>query len=347
MVTAFPALDVSVVVCAYTVTRWPDLQRAVASVLRQQPGARSVIVVVDHNPELLELASARWPQPGSESATRPAPTVRVLANRQARGLSGARNTGVGASSSEVVAFLDDDAAAKDGWLASLLAPYSHPHVAGCGGAAVAVLSRRPPWWPLEFDWVVGCSYLGLPTTTAQVRNFIGANMSVRRQMVLELGGFAVGIGRVGTRPVGCEETDLFIRLTQRWPEAILVYEPTAVVGHTVPAARLTWRYFRARCFAEGLSKASVAARVGSDRALASERSYALKTLPLGVARGVLGACRREQGAGLQALAITAGLTITGAGYLWGNLISKANRFGRAVLTASESAARPPATAVRD
>ena len=325
MVEACATRDVSVIVCAYTVARWPDLQRAVASVLRQEPAARDVIVVVDHNAELLELVTARWAQPGQEMVTGPAPTVRVLANREAPGLSGARNTGVEASSSEIVAFLDDDAAAEDGWLAALLAPYSQPHVAGCGGAAVAVLDRRPPWWPLEFDWVVGCSYLGLPTSTAPVRNLIGANMSVRRQMVLDLGGFAVGIGRVGTRPVGCEETDLFIRLAQRWPRAILVYEPTAVVRHTVPAARLSWRYFRARCFAEGLSKASVAARVGSDRALASERSYAVKTLPLGVARGVLGACRREQGAGLQALAITAGLTITGAGYVWGNLGIHANR----------------------
>jgi len=305
------SLAASVVICAYTLDRWPDLQSAVGSVLAQVPPADEVVVVVDHNAELLDRATARWCQPGP---------VRVLANRGARGLSGARNTGVEASSAPVVAFLDDDAEANEGWLGLLLTAYSDPQVAACGGAAVATLvGVRPPWWPVEFDWVVGCSYLGLPTVTADVRNLIGANMSIRRAMVVALDGFPEGIGRVGSNPVGCEETDLFIRLIQRWPQARIVYEPAAGVRHTVPPARLSWRYFRARCFAEGRSKASVAARVGTERALASERSYTLKVLPLGMARGALGALRRERGAGLRALAIAAGLGMTTAGYVWGQL----------------------------
>ena len=40
---------------------------------------------------------------------------------------------------------------------------------------------RPRWFPPEFDWVVGCSYTGLPETVAPVRNLIGAAMSFRRQ----------------------------------------------------------------------------------------------------------------------------------------------------------------------
>jgi len=321
--------DASVVICAYTVDRWTDLKRAVASVLAQEPPAREVVVVVDHNDDLLERACARWPQPGpsdqevarvNEGVDGFVSVVAVVPNRGRRGLSGARNTGVDASRSEVVAFLDDDAEAEKGWLASLLTPYSDPHVAACGGAAVAgLVGPRPLWWPVEFDWVVGCSYLGLPTTTATVRNLIGANMSIRRAMIVELGGFSEGIGRVGSRPLGCEETDLLIRLVQRWPDAGILYEPAACVRHTVPPNRLSWRYFRSRCFAEGLSKASVAARVGSERALASERSYALKVLPAGIARGLLGACGRERGAGLRALAIAAGLAMTTAGYLWGQV----------------------------
>src|SRR5205085_8257252 len=131
----------------------------------------------------------------------------------------------------------------------------------------------------EFDCVVGCSSVGLPAPPAAVRNLIGANMSARRDAVLAVGGFGEGIGRVGTRPTGCEETDLYIRLGQRWPGARVVYGPDARVHHAVPAGRLSWRYFRARCFAEGLSKAQVAGRVGRERALASERAYVLKVLP--------------------------------------------------------------------
>ena len=312
--------DVSVVICAYTLDRWADLQRAVASVLDQQPPVREVLVVVDHNAELLERASRLWPGEPPATDERLRPPVVVLPSDGARGLSGARNTGVQASCSEIVAFLDDDAEADAGWIEGLLAPYADPQVAASGGTVVAApVGPRPKWWPVEFDWVVGCSYLGLPTSPAPIRNPIGASMSVRRSVVVELGGFPEGIGRVGCRPVGCEETDLFIRLSQRWPDARILYEPAARVRHTVPAARFSWRYFRSRCFAEGLSKASVAGRVGSDRALASERSYVLKVLPAGLARAAAGACRREEGAAGRALAIGAGLTLTTAGYVWGQV----------------------------
>lgn len=311
-------VDISVIICAYTLERWSDLERAVGSVLAQQAPVREVVVVVDHHDQLLERARTRWAGPTPRAAD--GTGVRVVASTGAQGLSGARNTGVDEARSEIVAFLDDDAEADDGWIGRLLAHYSDPEVAACGGAAVAaVVGARPKWWPVEFDWVVGCSYLGMPTTPAAVRNLIGANMSVRRAMVVELGGFAEGIGRVGTRPGGCEETDLFIRILQRWPEARIVYDPAAEVRHTVPGARLSWRYFRSRCFAEGRSKASVAARVGRERALASERSYALKVLPVGMARGLVGACRGEPGAGLRAMAIGAGLGMTTAGYVWGQL----------------------------
>jgi len=295
---------VSVVVCAYDLGRWEQILAAVGSVLAQTSPVGEVLVVVDHNPELLARAGAVWP--GS--------FVRVVPSRGRRGLSGARNTGVALSRSEIVAFLDDDAEAEPTWLQHLVEPYSDPRVMGCGGMVVPALGGpRPGWWPLEFDWVVGCSYLGMPEVRADVRNVIGANMSARRDAVVDVGGFPDGIGRVGSRPVGCEETDLFIRLARSVPGARIVYEPAARVHHRVPPARLTWRYFRARCVAEGVSKALVARRVGAADALASERAHALKVLPAGMARAM------RRGAPRRAAAIASGLALTGAGYVGGHL----------------------------
>ncbi|MGH9263863.1 MAG: glycosyltransferase family 2 protein [Acidimicrobiales bacterium] len=299
---------VSVVVCAYDLVRWAQLLDAVESVLDQTSPVQEVLVVVDHNPDLLDRARDVW-------AGRP---VRVVASRGAKGLSGARNTGVELAGSEIVAFLDDDAVAEPAWIERLVEPYSDPAVLATGGGVVPALDGpRPRWWPLEFDWVIGCSYVGLPTARADVRNVIGANMSARREAVLAAGGFPEGIGRVGTRPVGCEETDLSIRLAQATPGARIVYEPSARVHHRVPAARLSWRYFRARCLAEGLSKALVAARVGTGDALRSERAHALKVLPAGMARAV------GHGAPTRALAIASGLALTTAGYVGGRLTTGA------------------------
>src|SRR5207247_3975777 len=174
---------------------------------------------VDHNHALFERAR------------RQLDGVIVVPNREPRGLSGARNTGVAESRGDVIAFLDDDAVAEPDWLAHLLAAYTDRHVLGVGGAiAPHWLEGRPAGFPAEFEWVVGCTYEGMPTARAQVRNVIGANMSLRRSVVGRVGGFRNGMGRVGLLPVGCEETELCIRARQAIPDGVFVYEPRARVS---------------------------------------------------------------------------------------------------------------------
>src|ERR1700755_1195716 len=50
--SASPSLRASVVVCAYTEDRWPQIQLALASIARQTVPPWQVIVVADHNPSL-------------------------------------------------------------------------------------------------------------------------------------------------------------------------------------------------------------------------------------------------------------------------------------------------------
>jgi hypothetical protein len=50
------AQAVSVVICAYTAARWAQTCAAVASVLAQRPAPAQVLVVIDHNPGLLDKA---------------------------------------------------------------------------------------------------------------------------------------------------------------------------------------------------------------------------------------------------------------------------------------------------
>lgn len=303
--TACSAPTLSVVVCAYTLDRWQDLRAAIESVLAQDPPADEVVLVVDHNQALHERASNELHG------------VRVVPNQRRRGLSGGRNTGVAVSHGDVVAFLDDDATAEPGWTRRLLAPYGDPRVVGVGGLVRPWWStRRPVWFPPEFDWVVGCSYRGLPERAAPVRNFIGANMSFRRTELLAVGGFLDALGRVGTRPVAsCDETDLCLRIAARDPGAVLLYEPAAEIRHRVPESRTHWSYFRSRCYVEGLSKALVARRSGSGPALASERVYLRSTITRALARSLLRAGR--PGALRTAGALAAGVCATFTGYLVG------------------------------
>ncbi|GGU96611.1 glycosyl transferase family 2 [Kitasatospora herbaricolor] len=320
--TASAEPTLSVVVCAYTQDRWDDLCAAVASVRAQHPPPAELLLVIDHCPELELRAAAELP-------------ARVLANTGPKGLSGARNTGMAAATGEVVAFLDDDAVAAPGWTARLLAGYRDPAVLGVGGLVEPWWETgRPGWFPPEFDWVVGCSYRGLPRHACAVRNFIGANMSFRRAEALAAGGFRTELGRVGTRPLGCEETELCLRITARSPAALLRHEPGAVVRHHVPPARTSWAYFRARCYAEGRSKAVVARLAGARPALSSERGYLLHTLPAAIARGL------GRGELRSVAASVAGAVTTAFGYALGRLARPVPPPGRSVRPGGPAAERP-------
>src|SRR5215475_8118098 len=190
------------------------------------------------------------------------------------------NTGLRAASEPVTVFLDDDATARPGWLASLIEPYRSDQVVATGGMVHPQWpAARPAWLPPTFDWVVGCSYRGLPDVPAPVRNPIGANMSFRTALALDAYGFDSTIGRVGVRPRGCEETEMAIRITAARPGSVVFYVPAAAVDHCVPAERLTVRYFLRRCWHEGRSKAYVVRLAGAAAGLSAERRQAASVIP--------------------------------------------------------------------
>ena len=311
---------VSVIICAYTEDRWSDLNAAIKSVKGQSVVPAEVILVVDHCEAL------------SKRARRHLRNVKVIKSVGERGLSAARNTGIEASQSDVVAFLDDDAIADKDWLEKLLRAYRDPAVGGVGGSVhPAWVDSRPGWFPPEFDWVIGCSHSGMPSSTEPVRNFVGANMSFRRDLLRSLGGFSSELGRTGANMAGCEETELCIRAASS-PGADLVYEPTARVLHRVPPTRGTWKYFVRRCFAEGSSKARVSDMTGTDTALSAERRYLSSTIPNGIARSLIAVAKGDAVGCLRGLAILVGTLTTFVGYARAR-VTRAEAVGVSLLVA--------------
>ncbi len=298
---------VSVIICVYTEERWAIMREAIASVRNQTRPADEIVVVVDHNDALADRLER------SEYG------IRIERSRGTKGLSGARNHGVQGTSGTIVAFLDDDAVADPDWLEQLLPAYADRDVAGVGGLIrPRWTGQRPRFFPHEFDWVVGCSYRGMPETRQTVRNLIGANMSFRRTVFERAGFFSSDLGRVGSIPLGCEETELCIRYAQLEQRSTFVYEPRAGVDHLVPSARQLPGYFYRRCYGEGLSKAAVVAQSAAREGLSSEAAHVARALPRGVAKGMRTAFadRKIDGAA-QAGTILAGLAVTTAGYVVG------------------------------
>ena len=139
---------ISVIICAYSLERWEKLVSAVHSIERQTLPAHEIVVVIDHNHTLYERACSFFT------------TARVIENKDQRGLSGARNSGIASVTGNLIAFLDDDACAEPDWLRGIADAMADPKVMGVGGTVEPDWEEdEPAWFPAEFRWVVGLSLI--------------------------------------------------------------------------------------------------------------------------------------------------------------------------------------------
>jgi cellulose synthase/poly-beta-1,6-N-acetylglucosamine synthase-like glycosyltransferase len=303
---------VSVVICAYTEDRWGLLQRAVASVEAQSVPPIEIIVCIDHNDKLLRMSEECFVEDRAKEAI----PLTVVANQFDGRLGSARNTAVAMASGEVIAFLDDDAAASADWLDQLIAPYDDERVAAVGGAPLPVFEQGTPrWFPREFYWVFGCAYRGLPVSRAPLSHLIGANMSARRSALREIGGF---------HSDNHDDMDMCHRLA--FSQYKVIYEPFATVQHWVPASRTTWHYFWRRCYFVNKGKVEAFAQMGEAASLGAEMAFVTRVLPTGVLDELGRAMKGDLYGVVRIGAMIAGTGLAGLGNLSGKLgLVKARR----------------------
>ena len=314
-----PLPTVSVVIVAYTARRWACLQQAVAAVRAQSTQPAEAILVIDHNPEMLARAQAEMPE------------VRVIPNTRAAGSSGARNTGAAASQGEILVFLDDDIVAGAAWLETVLGHFSTPEVAGVGGQARPLWQQScPAWFPPEFYWVVGASYVGMPNHVGPVRNIWSSNMAVRRAVFESAGGFRDDLAKIAnkSRP---DDTDLCLRAAAH-TSGLWIYEPAAIASHWVPRERAKFSYFLYRCFHEGVGKGALAALDGLRASTSVESRHIRQALPAALRRDCKGVLTGHISGASRIAAAALGLGVASAGFLVGAakyhlLLGRARRVG--------------------
>jgi GT2 family glycosyltransferase len=313
---------VSVVIPAYSLDRWPLTRKAVESIRTQSRPVTEVVVCIDHNEELLELASREWKRTSGTP-------VRVLPNRHHAHLEGravhakahgenrrfgagsARNTAAETVTADIVAFMDDDAWAENDWIERLVATYEQTDAVAVGGPPLPDYEgQRPAWYPDDFDWVFGCAYAGLPNTTAPVRRLIGANMSVRNAALQAIGGFHV---------YEFDDLDLCMRIAGRYGEDRIYYEPRAKVHHYVPRQRVTWRYFWRRCYFVNREKVRAFRGMGNAANLAAEREFISRSARRRIRDAARGLRRRDTAALKSLGAMLLGVALAAAGHLRGRL----------------------------
>ena len=327
-------LTASVIIPAYTLDRWNLLNAAVASVEDQLHPPMELILCIDRNPQLFERCETRW---GTEQVEGRFP-IYVVANRfdqeeqesgahvrahgskRRFGAGWARNSGAEIAVGDVLVFMDDDAEAEPDWLGRLLEPYGDPTAVAVGGAPLPNYeTSRPAWFPMNFDWVFGCAYAGLPEELAPLGHLIGANMSVRRDVFEEIGGF---------HSIDFDDLDLCMRVAAQRPGQYLLYEPKAVVHHFVPAQRVSWHYFWRRCFFVNREKVKAFAEMGEAANIRAEREFVRKavTEQVNVDLKIL---LHGRWIGLPRLgAMFVGLALSAAGYLVGRTDRVVSRLAR-------------------
>ncbi len=301
-----PGPAISVIICAYTECRWKLMLDSVGSVQAQTLQPCEIIICIDHNESLFHRCVAYW----ADFVTS-APPIRVIQNRYSGHLGSARNTAAETAAGEILAFLDDDAAADKDWLEILITSYQHEYVSAVGGRPLPVFETgRPRWFPAQFDWVFGCAYDGLPTSRGPLAHLIGANMSVRRAVLEQVGGF---------HSDNHDDMDMCHHVAHMNGREAVIYEPAATVRHFVPASRLTWTYFWRRCFIVNKGKVEAFARMGDAATLGAEARFVWYSLSKCIPREIWRAARGDAHGLARSAAIIAGVALGAAGYIAGRI----------------------------
>jgi glycosyltransferase involved in cell wall biosynthesis len=237
---------VSVVLCTYAPDAYDHFSEAADSVLAQTHDDVELVVVVDGTEAVFERARADY---GDRE------DVIVHCNDENRGLLESRNRGAELADGDVVAFIDDDAVAEPDWIRKLRDAYENHGAIAAGGRMTAEwVAGKPTFLPEEFYWLVGVTHRGFADGEGEVRNTFGSNISFRREVFLDLGGFDPEIGgRQGDANLQGGETELCARMRAEYGNGVY-YVPDAEVAHKVFAYRTRPGWLFDRAFWQGYSK---------------------------------------------------------------------------------------------
>ena len=229
---------ISIIICTYM--RGEKLIDAIWSVIRQSISKKEYeILIVDNAPFTSGIRDAveDFQRKYSEFEG----FIRSMSVPQ-KGLSYARNGGMWNAKGEYLLFLDDDVLADYYLLEEIYSGFKyHPNVGIVGGQVI--LERpfptpdvlRKGWENIWSEFKISGS--NFRETTQQFEFPYGADYSVRRSAIWQIGGFRMCYGRVGNDYAGGEETALAFKMLQTGYGIGL--QPHAKVLHRVDHSRFT------------------------------------------------------------------------------------------------------------
>lgn len=178
------------------------------------------------------------------------------------GLHAGRHRGLSEARSDVLVYADDDIRATPTWLEAITENFADPTVSMLGGNNYPDFQGTIPGWltklwnqPFMGGQKLGqLSILSLPQGRRHIDpNLVwGCNFSVRKQVVLDAGGFhpdSMPTELLHLRGDGETHISRFV-LENRLG---CIFDSRASVHHVVTKERMTFDYFRQRAFNQGVS----------------------------------------------------------------------------------------------
>jgi glycosyltransferase involved in cell wall biosynthesis len=217
---------ITIAICTYN--RSDALEGSVSSSFDQETTFPFDVLVVDNNStddtqQVLQELKSRYP------------ALRCV-REEKQGLSHARNRALEESSAEIVAYIDDDCFLLPGWLQAIWEGFDAPDVGIVGGITHVGYpdDERPDWMTTSIEGLLGYHYEG-PDKKECLAAY-GGNMAMRRQLVLDLGGFETNLGYAGKSKVPGEDIDISRRIAEAGYK--VMYLPDAELIHRVDPPRL-------------------------------------------------------------------------------------------------------------
>ncbi len=176
----------------------------------------------------------------------------VFESRQ--GLSHARNRAIAEARGELICFIDDDVIVDPGWLAGHINAYhADARTVAVGGRVLLHWPDgwvRPAWLTSDLEGFLGRVDLKADESIMRFPRYpFGCNMSVRRDIAQQVGGFCPLLGRTKANLMSNEEKLFFYEVHLR--NGQVAYAPEALVHHAVSPSRLSKRFFLRRAYAQG------------------------------------------------------------------------------------------------
>ncbi len=170
-------------------------------------------------------------------------------NESKQGLGHVRNTGYLLAQGAYVAYLDDDAIPTPNWLAQLFQIITvHASDCICGPIHPYYTDEKPDWFKDSYEVRTKGDD---PKWLKPGEEASGSNMVWKKEVIANLGGINTALGMRGDALAAGEDTDLFSRYWQYYPDGKIYYHPALVVKHWTPAYKMKVSYYLKRQYVAG------------------------------------------------------------------------------------------------